>query len=111
MIRRTEGLHFKMTLSAFAFIVAFEILYGEILTFKDSHSTPDIVECTDGSTECVINCLNTVVCRYKHIHFHRTSTNSICKINLSGSMSAQNASIFTHQSPIVSINVTGHSGC
>ena len=42
-----------MTLSGFALIVAVEIMYAEILNFDDSNPAPDIIECTDVSTNCV----------------------------------------------------------
>ena len=99
-----------MTLLGFAFIVAFYIISGEVLTL-DSKSAPNIIECTDSSTDCVINCINSYVCISKHIHCHRTSTNSICKINLTAASSALYASIYTHQSSTVYINVIGDQGC
>ena len=96
---------------AFAFIAAFEaIIYGEILTFN-TDSAPDIIECTDGSTDCVINCMTYRICKSKQIHCHRTSTTSICKINVIDELSAQNAIIYTHHSPSVEMNVQGWYGC
>ena len=102
----------NMVSSYIAWIIAFEIIiiYGEILTF-DNNSSADIIECTDGSTDCVINCINNQICQYKEIHCHRTSTISTCTINLIGNYSAENASIYTHQSPIVYINVIGRYAC
>ena len=96
---------------AFAFIITFEtITYGEILTFN-TDSAPDIIECIDGSTDCIINCMNYGSCEFKQIHCHRTSTTSICKINLIGQVSARNASIYTHQSPNVEMNVQDSHSC
>ena len=100
-----------MTLSGFAFIFIFRIIFGEILTFNDRRSVPDIIECTDASTDCIINCMNTDVCTFRSIHCHRTSTNSICKINLTDRSSARFTSLYTHQSPIVYINVIGDRSC
>ena len=76
------------------------MLFEEILTFDDSNSNPDVIECIDDSTGCVINCINTDVCKSKHVHCHRTSTNSMCKINLTAAYGAPSASIYTHQSPL-----------
>ena len=78
---------FKVPLSCFALIVAFGIIYGEKLTF-DSNSATDIIECTDGFTDCVMNCRNTDACISKYIHYHHTSTASVCEINLIGETSA-----------------------
>ena len=100
-----------MTFSGFSFIITFGIIYGEILTFDYINPAPDIIECIDGSTDCVISCINRNVCRSKHMHCHRTSTNSTCTINLIADDSASFASIYTHQSLNVHINVIGWMSC
>ena len=92
------------------FIVAFGIIYAEILNYN-TQSTSNIIECTDGSTNCVINCASSSVCATKQLHCHGTSRTSTCTINLNGPVSAEYASIHAHQSRIVYINVTALYGC
>ena len=100
----------NMNLFGFAFIVTFEMLHGGILTF-DANYGYDIFEGTNGSTDCVVNCINSDICISKQMHCHRTSTTSTCEINLTAEYSAEFASIYTHQSPIVYINAIGHGSC
>ena len=100
-----------MTSLGVAFTVTFAtMIYSETLTVDNDYSL-DIIECKDAFTDCIIYCINNRVCEYKQIHCHRTSTTSICKINLNGAGSARYASIYTHHSPLVYINILDIWGC
>ena len=88
-----------------------QIINGEILTYDTVNSAPNIIECMDPYTDCVVNCVSDAVCRHKQIHCHRNSTTSKCKINLIGTNSGRNIYIFTHKSPIIYLNVLGLYSC
>ena len=76
----------------------------EILTFN-TDSAPDVIECTDGSTDCVINCNKHRSGESKQMQCHLTSETSIYKINLIGQISAENAFIYIHKSPSVEMKL------
>ena len=87
------------------------LLKSETITFDTSGSAPNIIQCVDPSTDCVINCQYNSICRFKHIHCHNESTTASCRINLINANAARDAFIYTHKSPIVYINVIGSAGC
>ena len=80
---------------------------GETLVYNAANTPPDIIQCLDPSSKCIINCIGVGICSYKEIHCHIKSRNSICNINFDGYHSGFYVSIYTHTSPIVFINATG----
>ena len=80
---------------------------GETLVYDATNTPPDIIQCLDTSSECIVNCVSHRICSYKEIHCHNKSTTSQCNINFDGYQSGSYALIYTHTSPIVLINATG----
>ena len=79
----------------------------ETLVYDASKTPPDVIQCLDESSECIIHCIGNAICFKKEIHCHKKSTISICKVSFNGSLSGQKALIYTHTSPVVFINATG----
>ena len=81
-------------------------ILSEILNFDEQNWDPMTIECTDNSTDCVINCNSQFGCQYMEINCHRSAAIP-CTINLIGGYSGQFSTIHTHQSPIIHLNVLG----
>eukprot|EP01084_Bolivina_argentea_P004880 9238_1 len=77
---------------------------GEELTINDSPST---IECKNASTTCIINCMATNSCYQSQLHCHLTAAQA-CIINLFGGLSGQEATVYTHNSPLIFINGTNN---
>ena len=90
-------------------IVLAQIIKSEEITFNDSTPAPSSpIECTDPSTECIINCLSNNVCENKIIHCPQTGS-QICIVNLNGYRAGYYAAIYTHQSPLIFISARNTS--
>ena len=100
-----------MLLYVFMTYVSEIMTKGEVLVYNASNTAPDIIQCLNPSSDCIINCIGDEICEHKEIHCHNKSTTSICKINFNGTRNASNAVIYTHTSPIVFINAIGDDAC